>query len=273
MTKVVKSIANQPSVLKQRLNRFFFQHKNSGRTQVKEILTELANSGPVYLFGGAIRDIALQGIRNFYSDLDFVVDCNPAVLDAAIYKIAPEHKIIKNKFGGYRILCDKWWLDVWALESTWAFKQNIINFESVDSLLKTTILNWDAILFDFQHNRLIHNPKYFDELTSQTIDINLAENPNQIGAVTRVLRCLVSKPVKQISLNLQTFLNTGITQADISHILDYEASHYPNRYLDGLNLADLNQLLSQTIEPNLGYNSDFVLNPFYQKNLELALND
>ena len=145
------AIAANPKILKQRLHRFFYLHNNHGRRQVTRISEQLTALGSVYLFGGAIRDIALHGIRHFYADLDFVVDCSAAKLDKLIHQISAKDKIIRNKFGGYRILCDKWWLDVWALESTWAFKHNIIPFNNELSLLNTTILNWDAILFNINN--------------------------------------------------------------------------------------------------------------------------
>ena len=224
-------VAQSDVILKKRLQRFFDQHNNSGRKQVKHIVNTLNQLGTVYLFGGAIRDIALQGIRNFYGDLDFVVDCNAQKLKNLMQDCAQNMPVHFNKFGGYRLHCQKWYLDIWPLEQTWAFQQNIIQYQGVNSLLQTTILNWDAIIYNTQTQQLIHSDDYFAAIKTGTLDLQLADNPNPLGAYVRILRCIVHKPVQHITSELYQYLQQQHLLFDQAQVIDYETAHYRQCYL------------------------------------------
>ncbi|AWB67026.1 hypothetical protein C2869_11505 [Saccharobesus litoralis] len=235
---MAKTAVNR-TALTQRLRRFFYSH-NTGRRQVSEITNQLLDIGKVYLFGGAIRDIALEGVRNFYSDLDFVVDCVPSDLDTLMQHLSKTYPVTKNKFGGYRLLCSKWWLDIWALSNTWAFKQGVVKLESPQSLLNTTILNWDAIIFDMQTEQLGYKNGYFQQLQQGLLDINLVSNPNPIGAYVRVLRCLANKKVDSLSLSLRHYLNAN-NYLTHDELIKYEIQHFSSCYLQEFNWQALEQ--------------------------------
>lgn len=242
-------VANNAQILKKRLKRFF-ESNNSGRKQVSLIANQLASLGQVYLFGGAIRDIALDGMRNFYSDLDFVVDASPKHLDQLLNKLSKTYSVKRNKFGGYRLKCDKWWLDIWALSNTWAFSAGKVSPNNQASqLLNTTILNWDAILYQVVEHKLVYKTDYFAQLSQGRLDLVLADNPNPKGAYVRVLRTLVSKKVECISYQLAQYLLAREKEFSYAELLDYEAQHFTTRYLSILNFSGLISLCQSIEKP------------------------
>lgn len=256
-------IARRPDILKKRLQRLLFCHKNPGREQVAATIRPLSELGRCYLFGGAVRDIALQGLYRFYSDLDFVVDCPSATLAKHINRLAGCMDIQQNKFGGYRIKCDKWWLDIWAVENTWAFKQNIIQFKSIHSLLETTILTWDSILYDISNNDLIASDDYFEQLYSGIIDIRLAENPNPKGALIKILRCLSNKPVTYINPKLLSYLQQQIHTYQFEKLVEYEKQQMQSAFLAQISTNAITELMA------IPCSDRACKNPLGSSNLEL----
>src|SRR5690554_4728951 len=90
--------------LEKRLDRFF-NGSTTLRNEVYDFLELFLskNAFDVYVFGGVVRDIGLFSVREFYSDIDLVVDTTASELDAALRFLSPELDMEKNKFGGYRI--------------------------------------------------------------------------------------------------------------------------------------------------------------------------
>ncbi len=231
-------VARNACILKKRLQRFF-NSSNKGRQQVDGIVFQLLTIGEVYLFGGAIRDIALDGMKNFYSDLDFVIDCPPSKLENLMLKLEESHLIKRNKFLGYRLFCDKWHIDIWALKNTWAFQQDFIKYQNVSSLNLSTILNWDGISYQLSNQQLRYSEKYFEQLRKGCLDIMLINNPNPKGSFVRVLRTLCSKKVAYLGNNLVSYINHQLEQFDYTDLLNYEQSHFTACYLEQLNKRDL----------------------------------
>lgn len=261
-------IAANSSILRQRIQRFLYAPHNAGRFQVAQIVEQLSKAGVVYLFGGAIRDFALDGIRYFNSDLDFVVECQADQLATIMNQIKESHPVYTNKFGGYRVKCDKWWLDIWPLEETWAFKQNKVEFTGPKALLNTTITNWDAALFDLSKQKLLLPEHYFDDLTQGILTLNLSQNPNPQGALLRLLRCLISKPVKWIDHDLFEYLSTCLSASQIAQLRQYEKVQYSSCYLAQISNELIQLQLSQPCSA-----SGLITNLLYQLNLELDYHD
>ncbi|MCU4676100.1 hypothetical protein N7931_10685 [Catenovulum sp. 2E275] len=261
-------IASSALVLRQRLQRFLYTPHNAGRMQVAAISGQLCELGQVYLFGGALRDIALEGIRYFNSDLDFVVDCQPDALNKLMQQLSATLNVSQNKFGGYRIKCDKWWLDIWPLCQTWAFTHHHVTFDSVNALLNTTITNWDAIIFNLNRQSIISSASYFTELNSGVLDLNLAANPNPQGALLRLLRCLIAKPVKWLTPELQHHLTAQLNKIDFVTLVEYEQQQYSRSYLSQTSGFLINQQLTQAANSNGLY-----LNCLNKLNLELEYHD
>jgi hypothetical protein len=114
-----------------------------------------------------------------------------------------------NKFGGYGIRLNRWRVDVWPLERTWAAVAGHVAVSHLHDLTNITFFDWDAILYSVNEHKVTASPSYFDRLRQRVIDINLEPNPNPLGNAVRALRyayrwdaalgdCLASFVMKQI---------------------------------------------------------------------------
>jgi hypothetical protein len=90
----------------------------------------------------------------------------------------------RNRFGGLALDFDGWKVDIWALEETWAFKQQPSFFrgvKAIEALPKTTFLNVEGIAVELNPSpgqaRKIYEHEFFDALQQQTLDINFELNP------------------------------------------------------------------------------------------------
>jgi hypothetical protein len=174
--------------LRTRLNRFLSSRVRGG-PEVGRLLEYLKPAGEVILFGGVLRDLALEGGHVYPTDIDIVV----RTMDEAKFKALIEPMSAKrNRFGGYRFAFARWNFDVWSFSDTWAFRVGLISGHSVHDLLKTTFFDWDAIAYVANSGRLIFDEPYFDRISRRVVDINLMENPNPLGAAIRALRIFKS---------------------------------------------------------------------------------
>lgn len=194
-------IADNDQSLKKRIVRFF---DSSKRIDVSNFIKSASSLGEVLVFGGLLRDIALFGAKSFNSDIDLVVDCSPEELFS--FFCDGIYSFDKNKFGGYRIEVGGWTVDVWPVRETWAFKNNYVVFKGRESLLLTTITNWDAIAFSFKDRRIIADPSYLECLKVGELDIVLAENPNSVGVLMRILRSICDRRARVLMPKLVKYL-------------------------------------------------------------------
>ena len=146
--------------------------------------------GPVVVFGGLVRDLALFGNRKFCSDLDLVIDTSD--LDGFHnYMLSIGAKF--NRYLGYRVVIGRWPVDIWPLQNTWAHREGHVEIKDFKDLLDTTFFGCDAILYDISKNRLVSNRGYFEEMSKRLLDINLLPNPNPIGNTVRGFRYAIDK--------------------------------------------------------------------------------
>ncbi|MBC6906715.1 hypothetical protein DWB84_14780 [Saccharophagus sp. K07] len=198
---------------------------------IKEFLdfsADVSGSGGIYVFGGALRDLAMFGVSGFTSDIDVVVDRSWDVLEPALIK----RKAIKNKFGGLRLYVGKMPIDIWNSENTWAFKQGYLKYRGIHSLLETTILNWDSILMDWKKKRLICDPTYFSEIRNRRLDVVFEENPNRLGMLLRVLRHLHQKDAKKISLRACRYLAKETVNFSFEELRNAEIRSYKSAIIE-----------------------------------------
>lgn len=201
------AIANNLAALKKRVLRFFESPK---RLEVKNFIRILSGSGEVLVFGGLLRDIALYGGGEFNSDIDLVIDCSSEVL----FEFFQKRNALsgRNHFGGYRVKVGGWSIDVWPMRETWAFASGKVEFVDRESLLSTTITNWDSVAFSFKDNSLIADRSYVDCLKRRELDIILVENPNRLGAFLRVLKLIFDKQVEVLLPKALIYLKEGFSE-------------------------------------------------------------
>ena len=212
--------ARSSHILKKRINRFF--EATSSRKKVCEFISHIAAENDVLVFGGCIRDIALFGVKAFDSDIDLVFCGEQEELDELLSSYT------KNKFGGYRLKIGTWDIDIWALRSTWAFKNQHIEFVASSSLLNTTITNWDSIFFSWCNKTLVYSKNYFKDLNDGYLDLVLPDNPNNLGCLTRIFRFYLMKQANIFSPKLRQYLINQLAIHSDKQILEYERKSYPN---------------------------------------------
>lgn len=180
---MLTGITQNRDQLRKRIHRFLHSSTHA-RGEVLETLARLTHFGRIVVFGGAIRDLALHGNREFPSDIDIVVESADEELLSACMS---EMSAIRNRFGGYRFATTKWKFDVWRLEDTWALREGHVSGRTAEALPATTFFDWDAIAYDFTNRQLIVRDDYFDRLRIGIVDINLEPNPNPVGNAKRAL--------------------------------------------------------------------------------------
>jgi hypothetical protein len=190
-------------------------------------LADLAGSfGPMAIFGGLIRDLALGHSREFSSDVDLVLKDMPAgVLD----RFLASHGAQRNAFGGFRVH-RRWGFDLWTFDSTWAFAKGLVPGRELEDLLRTTFFNWDAVLFEVETSELIVLPSYFEDLKSLRLAINLRQTPNEVGAAVRALRAMSEGEVS-LAPELAAFLHSQIAEHGIHRIVEIDAKRSGRRRL------------------------------------------
>lgn len=219
--------AMDKSVLKKRLQRFF-DPESKTRQDLCQFLNTLSDKIDVYIYGGVIRDIALHGVASFKSDIDIVFTGNETALDP----IWGAYGAQRNNFGGRRLSVGHWQVDIWSAESTWAFKEGYKQFESIESMLDTTITNWDAILYHWKDEKIICKADYFKDLSNCYLDVVLDKNPNALGMYTRIMRyCAGKAAAKEVSPRVVHLLKLAFETYSKRELLEYEERSFKDRYL------------------------------------------
>jgi hypothetical protein len=193
-----------------------------------DFLADAVPQGNIYLFGGVLRDLALYGKRGFNSDIDIVVDGDWAGFVEYLEYIGAG----RNKFGGYRFSIGEWPIDVWNAEDTWAIREGLVPYNGVASLIKTTVLNWDAILMNWKTKYFICDPTYLQSLRERAIDVVLERNPNPLGAAVRVLRHLSSKDARRIGRRAAAYLERCTLEYSFEEIFRAEIESYRNSLIE-----------------------------------------
>ena len=247
------STAKTPDALTKRVQRFLSRERNKDKL-LSRLLNLLGDRPNVYLFGGALRDIALYGIAKIDadSDIDLVHAESQAPIRPATLK---DFQFSINKFGGFRIKTDRRSVDLWNAENTWAFQKGHRKYERVESLLDTTITNWESILYNLKKHKLIFKENYFGELDERYLDVVLDKNPNPLGMYVRIMRAYACKEKLELSnretqLKLSNQASQLMRKALKKHTFDemsiYEKEHFQKSYIDKLTYDHINKHTQST---------------------------
>ncbi len=172
--------------------KYFFNSPKYERSEVGVFVKDLKPLGNIAIFGGMLRDLTCGGNGSFFSDVDLVIDSNEEILRDYL----KSYQVKINSFGGYRVSLNRWKIDIWPLENTWAFRERHVDGSKLEDLVKTTFFTWDAIIYNVNKDSIFHIENYFDKIKSRVVDINLEPNKNPLGIVTKSLQISLKNSAK-----------------------------------------------------------------------------
>ncbi len=222
----LESIATDSASLRKRVARFV-DKELAVLPPFYELAEKAKSFGPIAIFGGLIRDLALGHSRAFSSDVDIVL--KGMSVDVLARHLVP-YQAVRNSFGGFRVSFGRWVFDLWTFETTWAFAKGFVQGRELADLLRTTFFNWDAVLFELTKEELIARPSYFADLEARSLAINLRQTPNELGAAVRALRSIAEGGVS-VAPDLAAFLHSQIRAHGIEEMTAADAKRVGRRRL------------------------------------------
>ena len=114
-----------------------------------ELFHRLTSAGHVYLIGGVLREYLDHQCIESLRDIDIVIDVQNTDLWRNILR---DYSFGVNRFGGNKLICSGLLLDVWPIETTWAFRNGIIQCapkDYINKLPQTVFLNIDSVIYDW----------------------------------------------------------------------------------------------------------------------------
>lgn len=231
-------IATSPARLRQRVRTVVKTYSDG---ELVKFLDELGSLGEVVLFGGILRDLALQCPSSFRSDVDLVV---VPLREREFDRFFDGKDARINRFGGYRVMLSRGSVDVWPLQRTWAFRIGALVGSSPEDLLRTTYFSWDAIAYSWRTGRLFWRPSYLQELRSKVVDLKFPDNPYPLGALVRTFRLLASQKA-EISPRLAHHTWRLLSLYGVSEIVRAERRGFASPYLTEEIVARISELLTK----------------------------
>ncbi len=202
-------------------------------SEAKTLITRLSRLGELLFFGGAIRDYVInKKYTDMPRDFDIAIkffdhDVN---IDFLMEYTLKEYKYKKNRFGGYKILVNNLEFDIWNLNKTWAFQQNLLEAKE-ENLVKSVYLSIDSIVYNFNQD-ILHKEKFEKTLNQGIIDTVLENNPQ---TNLNLLRAIVFKKKYNLEFSqrlIAQFQKASIDNYDIvSELHQLQISHYKNEKL------------------------------------------
>lgn len=239
------NVVRDENLLKRRI-KYYIESGRGGRQSETALIQALSQQAHLYVFGGLIRDISLYTAHQFRSDIDLVFVGSKKQLEKAL----SEHrlqKISENKFGGFRVKDFTVDIDIWSLEETWAFKQDVLpkrNVE-VEDLLNTTLMTWDSVLYDIQNSRIITTDSWLNDLHVGRLDLVLERTPDVNSALVRVLRTIYGKDVLMLGERLCKFLATLLNKHSDQVLMHNEFKRFRTNHITSKRLSRLRQDLER----------------------------
>lgn len=222
------------------------RHIDAPTTSMYDFLGYICDAlpaGELYLFGGVLRDLAMFGRKGFASDFDLVVEGDWVHVANYLGRLGA----LRNRFGGYRLYVDGWPIDIWEARETWAIREGLVRYRGIESLTKTTILNWDAVLLNWRTREIVCGPDYFFEIQQHLMDVVLTENPNPLGAAVRAFRHLCSKDAKKLTVAAARYLGGAAKRHSPESIVGTEIASYRSRVIDPMVLRFFQQLDTSSV--------------------------
>ncbi|MCG3099364.1 hypothetical protein MAQ58_07815 [Enterobacter sp. DRP3] len=233
--------------LKLRIEDFF--DISQERKQARALIDALAERSHAWIFGGMIRDIGLFGRGGFTSDIDLVIDLSRDDL-INVLKTLSIDRFNVNKLGGIRFHYKSLDFDIWSISDTWAFKHRIVEFKDTSSLLNTTLMSWDSVLYDVKNKHVISPENYLHDLHRRRLELVLQKTPNEVGSVIKILRTIYNKRVQIIGPQLSLFLLQALQEHSYDQLRQYEYCSYRS---SSFNNGDLQRLKENICHSETGF--------------------
>lgn len=250
--------------LLEKRTRYFFSSRYRGRAGVHSTLHDLEEMGQVVLIGGMLRDLALFGNAQFRSDLDFVIDPrDPDLFHEHMSFIGAK----ENRFGGYSLPSNKWQVDVWPLQKTWAHSAGHVTVKTFGDLRKVTFFDCDAIIYDVSKKKISAKAGYFERLRQRVLDVNLRPNPNPAGNAVRAFRYALLKGFLWAP-DLTQFVAETLEDVGWQGLIERESRSFRSRYIEQLDQHALERQLCEYLSQKTTGNFSPAK---YQRNVQLEL--
>ncbi|WP_152622197.1 hypothetical protein [Archangium violaceum] len=199
----------------------------------------------VFVFGGTLRDLLALSPTTVPRDLDLVV----AGTTTEALQSAFGQKVVRvNRFGGLHLLIQKLPVDIWTLDSTWAFRERLVHGCDFAALPRTTFLNVEAITAEFQAQpgrpRTVYSQGFFRGIQERQVEINLEDNPFPALCVIRAL--LTAKRLHfSLGPRLVRFILHHAGRIPFEELEAVQRSHYGRVRLDRHELHLLSNLIRE----------------------------
>lgn len=131
------------------------------------------------------------------------------------------------------------------MESTWAFRNNLIKVSSLEDVINCTFFDWDSVAYDLKNRRVICSENYLEKIRSNILEINLLPNPSPLGNLLRAVRRLILWKARAGKV-LTRFIKENLDEPALSYIKKKELELYKNPVsLEWKNVSDaINDVLS-----------------------------
>ena len=237
-TNIAKSVGD----LKCRLDEFFSDDSAEDVVYLQHIFNHhFLSFKRVCVIGGLVRDFARVGRDGFNSDVDLVVDAPQNDVKTLAEKLSAE----ENVFGGFSAKIGRWKIDFWAMENTWAFRNNLIKVNSLEDVINCTFFDWDSVAYDLKNRCVICSENYLEKIRSNILEINLLPNPSPLGNLLRAVRRLILWNARAGKV-LTRFIKERLDEPALLYVKKKELELYENPVsLEWKNVSDaINDVLS-----------------------------
>lgn len=196
-----------------------------------ELFSMLEKAGSLYLIGGVLREFKDNGDILDLRDIDIVIDVED---DECWENILSKFHTNKNRFGGYKLYCSGLIVDIWPLDETWAYKNNIVKCSPekyAECLTDTVFLNIDAIVYDMKKD-LWYDKGYQEAIKSRILDVVLECNPEVPLNIVRAI-VLKRRYNMEFSQRLKSIIRAEKASSDnfIGLLMDIQRKRYRKEIL------------------------------------------
>lgn len=194
---------------------------------VGSLFSSLSALGELTIFGGVIRDLVIFSDFRMSRDIDIVVS---VATDDELLPVFQKLPFRRTRFGGFHCILDGICIDVWALGTTWAFKEGLLETH-VENLPRSVFLSIDAVAVTLA-DRELYEYRFFETIKEKTIDIVLEKNPFPALCVLRSL-VLRRKYGFLFSESLRTYIRQfwNMSKDPLAVLDETQISHYGERVM------------------------------------------